>query len=78
MNYCILTYGLLIIFALAIIVMRPNWYLKIFVHKQNNSKHFPVETYTGTSVTGYTWLGCGYEWYEKRKHGKAIKEKGDE
>jgi hypothetical protein len=75
MNYWILTYGILIIFALTIIVMRPNWYLKIFVHKEDNPKHFAVERYTGMSVIGYKCHKCGHEWYEKRKHGKAIKEK---
>jgi hypothetical protein len=55
-----------------------NWLRGKLIHKSNDKKHLAVETYTGTSVTGYTCLGCGYEWYEKRKHGKTIKEKGDE
>ncbi len=76
MNDWIITFEILIILALttilglAVILMPPNWFLRIFVHKQNSSKHFPVENYTGMTVTGYTCHGCGYEWYKKRKREK--------
>jgi hypothetical protein len=44
-----------------------NWVLGVFVHEENSSQHFPIETYTGMNVIGYTCHGCGYKWYVKRK-----------
>jgi hypothetical protein len=74
MNYWILTFEFLIMIAVLIVLIRPNWFLKIFVHKQNSYNHFPIETYTGMTVIGYTCHGCGYRWYEKRKTNKKLKE----
>jgi len=43
-----------------------NWLKGIFIHKKNSKDHFPIETYTGICVIGYTCNGCGYKWYINR------------
>ena len=43
-----------------------NWFKGKFIHKKNDKKHFPVETYSGMTVIGYRCNGCGYKWYVKR------------
>jgi DNA-directed RNA polymerase subunit RPC12/RpoP len=67
MNYEILHTVLIALLVLAVIAIRPNWFLRVYVHKKNNPKHFGIETYKGMSVTGYTCHECGYKWYVKRK-----------
>lgn len=48
-----------------------NWIKGKLIHKKNSKDHFPVETYAGMSVIGYTCNGCGYRWYEERVRNKS-------
>jgi hypothetical protein len=75
MNYWIAVYGIvvtLILIPFLISGIRPNWFLKAFVHVKNSPDHPVTETYTGMSVIGYTCNKCKYSYYLKRNKNKKT------